>query len=42
MIIAKYEANPSSGIIQPGKDTSIKVKLTTNTLGDISLPLGVF
>ncbi|EGR30730.1 hypothetical protein IMG5_124970 [Ichthyophthirius multifiliis] len=41
MIIAKYEAFPPSGIIQPGKETTIKIKLTTNTLGDISLPLGI-
>lgn len=41
MVLAKYEVEPSTGIIEPGNTTLVKVKLFTNKLGDITLPLGV-
>lgn len=41
MILAKYEVEPASGIIEPGCTITIAVKLVTNKLGDITLPLGI-
>ena len=41
MVLAKYDVEPSSGIIEPGNTLTIQVKLFTNKLGDITLPLGV-
>lgn len=41
MVLAKYEVEPQTGIIEPGNTTTIQVKLFTNKLGDITLPLGV-
>jgi len=41
MVLAKYDVQPSSGIIEPGNTLQIQIKLFTNKLGDITLPLGV-
>ena len=41
MVLAKYDVEPSSGIIEPGNTLTIQIKLFTNKLGDITLPLGV-
>lgn len=41
MVLARYEVEPQTGIIEPGNTTTIQVKLITNKLGDITLPLGV-
>lgn len=41
MVLAKYDVEPSIGVIEPGCTTVIQVKLTTNKLGDITLPLGI-
>ncbi|EGR28756.1 hypothetical protein IMG5_169530, partial [Ichthyophthirius multifiliis] len=40
-ILASYEVEPSSGIIKPGEVFTIQVKLVTNRLGDITLPLAI-
>lgn len=41
MVLAKYDVEPSSGIIEPGNTLKIQIKLFTNKLGDITLPLGI-